>query len=323
MTKLLAPFAALAALLPAVAFGAGGTQQPAKPAVTTKQPAKAAKPAAKPAKVVAKVAKPTKAKAAVKAAAATHAAGCAHCATPSTLKAPVEKVSYIIGFSIGTSMSRDSIATADLDLNALTDGMRTALAGAKSVLPEKDMQAAMGQFQQQIMARQAAKTKAQQEKNKKEGDAFLVANKAKAGVVTLPSGLQYKVIKEGTGALPKATDTVSVNYRGTLIGGKEFDSSYKRGEPAQFAANQVIPGWTEALQLMKVGSKWQLFVPAKLAYGERGAGQDIGPNSTLIFEVELLAIQPPAEPEKPAEGDGAAKPAEGADAAKPAEGAAK
>ncbi|PYY03418.1 MAG: hypothetical protein DMG64_08020 [Acidobacteria bacterium] len=121
--------------------------------------------------------------------------------------------------------------------------------------------------------------------------AFLAANKSKEGVVTLPSGLQYKVLKEGTGPKPSATDSVACNYRGTLINGTEFDSSYKRGQPATFAVNGVIKGWTEALQLMPVGSKWQLFIPADLAYGERGAGADIGPNSTLIFEVELLSIQ--------------------------------
>jgi FKBP-type peptidyl-prolyl cis-trans isomerase FklB len=133
--------------------------------------------------------------------------------------------------------------------------------------------------------------KAQGEKNKKEGEAFLAENKKKEGVKTLPSGLQYKVIKEGTGKSPKATDKVSTHYRGTLIDGTEFDSSYKRGQPATFPVNGVIPGWTEALQLMKVGSKWQLFIPSKLAYGERGAPPVIGPYSVLIFTVELLAIK--------------------------------
>jgi len=123
------------------------------------------------------------------------------------------------------------------------------------------------------------------------GEAFLKENATKEGVKTLPSGLQYKEIKAGTGKTPKATDTVSVHYRGTLINGKEFDSSYKRGEPAEFPVNRVIPGWTEALQLMKEGSKWMLYIPSKLAYGERGAGGDIGPNETLIFEVELLKVK--------------------------------
>jgi FKBP-type peptidyl-prolyl cis-trans isomerase FklB len=128
--------------------------------------------------------------------------------------------------------------------------------------------------------------------NKKEGDAFLAANKGKDGVVVLPSGLQYKIITAGTGPKPAATDSVICNYRGTLIDGKEFDSSYKRGQPATFPVSGVIKGWTEALQLMPVGSKWQLFVPADLAYGDRGAGADIGPGATLIFEVELVSIQP-------------------------------
>ena len=127
--------------------------------------------------------------------------------------------------------------------------------------------------------------------NKKEGTAFLAANKAKQGVTTLPSGLQYKIEKEGTGPKPAASDTVVCNYRGTLIDGKEFDSSYKRGQPASFPVSGVIKGWTEALQLMPVGSKWDLYVPAELAYGDRGAGPDIGPGATLIFEVELLSIQ--------------------------------
>jgi FKBP-type peptidyl-prolyl cis-trans isomerase len=127
--------------------------------------------------------------------------------------------------------------------------------------------------------------------NKQEGQQFLAANKSKEGVITLPSGLQYKILQEGTGPKPAATDTVTVNYRGTLINGTEFDSSYKRNEPATFGVNQVIKGWTEALQLMPVGSKWQLFIPSELAYGERSPGAEIGPNSTLIFDVELLSIK--------------------------------
>src|SRR5271169_989304 len=135
----------------------------------------------------------------------------------------------------------------------------------------------------------------QGEANKKQGDAFLAENKTKEGVVTLPSGLQYKILKEGTGPKPTASDTVVTNYRGTLLNGTVFDSSYKRGQPATFGVGQVIKGWTEALQLMPTGSKWQLFIPPALAYGERGAGADIGPNATLIFEVELLSIQEKAK----------------------------
>jgi FKBP-type peptidyl-prolyl cis-trans isomerase FklB len=138
------------------------------------------------------------------------------------------------------------------------------------------------------------------DKNKAEGEAFLAANKSKEGIVTLPSGLQYKILTEGKGPKPTAADTVVCNYRGTLINGTEFDSSYKRGEPATFPVGGVIKGWTEALQLMPVGSKWQLFIPSGMAYGERGAGADIGPNATLIFEVELISIQekPKAEEKK-------------------------
>jgi FKBP-type peptidyl-prolyl cis-trans isomerase len=142
---------------------------------------------------------------------------------------------------------------------------------------------------QELLTQQASET------NKKEGDAFLAANKTKEGIVTLPSGLQYKVLQDGTGPKPTTTDTVSVNYRGALLNGTEFDSSYKRGQPASFGVGQIIKGWTEALQLMSVGSKWQLFIPPDLAYGPRGAGRDIGPNATLVFEVELLSIQPKAQ----------------------------
>src|SRR5262249_2889605 len=147
-----------------------------------------------------------------------------------------------------------------------------------------------------------AKRAVEGEANKKEGDAFLAANKGKEGVTTLPSGLQYKVEKQGTGPKPTSSDTVVCNYRGTLINGTEVDSSYKRGQPATFPVSGVIKGWTEALQLMPVGSKWQLFIPSSLAYAERGAGQDIGPNATLIFEVELMSIQEkPKTDEKPKE----------------------
>ena len=154
------------------------------------------------------------------------------------------------------------------------------------------------EVQNDLRKKQQEKMQVMGEANKKEGEAFLATNKAKQGVVTLPSGLQYKILKEGTGPKPTATDSVVCNYRGTLINGTEFDSSYKRGQPATFPVVGVIKGWTEALQLMPVGSKWQLVIPSSLAYGERGAGGDIGPNATLIFEVELMSIQekPKAEP---------------------------
>jgi FKBP-type peptidyl-prolyl cis-trans isomerase FklB len=163
-------------------------------------------------------------------------------------------------------------------------------------MTEQEVNETLTAFQKEMAAQQAERNKILVEKNKKEGEIFLAENKKKEGVVTLPSGLQYKVIKEGTGETPKLTDTVTVNYSGTLIEGTEFDSSYRRGQPATFPVKGVIAGWTEALQLMKVGSKWQLFIPSNLAYGERGAGRDIGPNTTLIFDVELLSIKEGANP---------------------------
>jgi len=176
------------------------------------------------------------------------------------------------------------------------------LAGGKTLLTQEEAQAALMEVQNELRKKQQEKMQVAGEANKKEGEAFLAANKAKEGIVTLPSGLEYKILKEGTGPKPTASDSVVCNYRGTLINGTEFDSSYKRGQPATFPVNGVIKGWTEALQLMPVGSKWQLFVPSSLAYAERGAGGDIGPNATLIFEVELLSIQekPKTDQAKPA-----------------------
>jgi FKBP-type peptidyl-prolyl cis-trans isomerase FklB len=149
----------------------------------------------------------------------------------------------------------------------------------------------MAAFQKEMMAKQQELAKRLGEKNKKEGEAFLSENRKKEGIKALPSGLQYKVVKAGTGKKPKSTDTVTTHYRGTLIDGTEFDSSYRRGQPASFPVSGVIAGWTEALQLMEEGAKWQLFIPPNLAYGERGAGSQIGPNATLIFEIELISIQ--------------------------------
>ncbi len=204
------------------------------------------------------------------------------------LKTEKDKVSYSIGLDFGKNMKRQSI---DLNLDLLLRGIKDGISGVTPALTDAEIQEVMTAFQKEMMAKMADKAKVDGEKNKKEGEAFLAENKKKPGVVTLPSGLQYKILKDGTGKSPKATDTVTTNYRGTLIDGKEFDSSYKRGEPATFPLNRVIPGWTEALQHMKIGSKWELYVPANLAYGENGAGQDIGPNATLIFEVELLGVK--------------------------------
>jgi FKBP-type peptidyl-prolyl cis-trans isomerase FklB len=211
------------------------------------------------------------------------------------LKNQKDKVSYIIGMDIGNNLKKQSI---DVDPNILAKGVKDALSGAKSLLTEKEIQETMGAFQKEMMVKKEEVGK----QNKKEGDTFLAENKKKEGVKTLPSGLQYKVIKAGTGKKPKSTDTVTVHYRGTLINGTEFDSSYKRGQSVSFQVSGVIPGWTEALQLMEEGAKWQLFIPSNLAYGERGAGGAIGPNATLIFEVELVSIQEKKEnqSEKPA-----------------------
>ena len=200
-----------------------------------------------------------------------------------------QKASYAIGMNWGTGLHRQGI---DVDSAALIQGMKDALAGGKTLLTEDEARAALMQLQKEMQEKQQAKAAQEGEANKKEGDAFLAANKSKEGVVTLPSGLQYKILKEGNGPKPTATDSVVCNYKGTLINGTEFDSSYKRGEPATFPVTGVIKGWTEALQLMPVGSKWQLFIPPDLAYGARGTpGGPIGPNATLIFEVELLSIK--------------------------------
>ena len=209
-----------------------------------------------------------------------------------TVKAPFTSVaqqrSYAIGRNIGMNLKQQDL---QLDTEQLLKGMKDALGGQPSLLTDAEMEQTLGALQQEMQAKQQATTAAAGAKAAKEGEAFLAANAAKPGVVTLPSGLQYKVLTAGTGKKPAATDTVVVHYRGTLTDGTEFDSSYKRNQPAKFKVNQVIPGWTEALQLMPVGSKWQLVIPAKLAYGERGAGGAIPPNAVLVFEVELQGIE--------------------------------
>jgi FKBP-type peptidyl-prolyl cis-trans isomerase len=216
------------------------------------------------------------------------APGKAPAAKSLALTTPKDKASYAIGMNIGNGLHRDSV---DVDTNILLEGLKVTLAGGKALMTDDEAKAALTALQADVTRRQQEKMQVVGDENKKEGDAFLAANKTKDGVVTLPSGLQYKILQAGTGPKPSASDTVICNYRGTLLNGTEFDSSYKRGQPATFAVGQVIHGWTEALQLMPVGSKWQLFIPAELAYGGRAAGPDIGPNSTLIFEVELLSIQ--------------------------------
>jgi FKBP-type peptidyl-prolyl cis-trans isomerase len=199
-----------------------------------------------------------------------------------------DKISYAIGMNVGANLHKQAV---DVDPAVLLQGLKDGIAGSKPLLSEEEARAVLMQLQEETRKKQAEKAQQMGAANKTEGETFLAANKNKEGVITLPSGLQYKILQAGTGPKPAATDSVVCNYRGTLINGTEFDSSYKRGQPATFPVNGVIKGWTEALQLMPVGSKWQLFIPAQLAYGERGAGPDIGPNATLIFEIELLSIQ--------------------------------
>ncbi len=265
-------FSTTLTLIAAAALLAGQTQQPpaAKPqAATTKRAP--TKPAAKPGTTTAAKGTP---------------------AAP--LKTQKEKFSYALGMNIGSNVGAGlKSQSVDVDPGLLAQGLKDAMSGAKTRLTQEEAQAVLIEMQKQKMEEAAAK-------NNAEGAAFLTANKAKEGVVALPSGLQYKILKEGTGSKPAATDSVVCNYRGTLINGTEFDSS-KQGQPVTFAVNRVIKGWTEALQLMPVGSKWQLFIPSALAYGDQGApGGAIAPGSALIFEVELLSIEAPkAEQPKP------------------------
>lgn len=193
-----------------------------------------------------------------------------------------------MGMNLGIGLHRQGMT---LDPALVARGLRDAQTGGKTVMTEDDARAAVQQFQNQVREKMQSAAQGQDAANRKTGQEFLEANKAKPGVITLPDGLQYKILKEGDGPKPTASDTVNCNYRGTLIDGKEFDSSYKRGQPASFPVGGVIKGWTEALQLMPVGSKWELYIPSDLAYGDRGAGQDIGPGETLIFEIDLLGIQ--------------------------------
>ena len=207
------------------------------------------------------------------------------------LKDQKDKVSYSIGMQIGFNLARQKV---DINPDILAAGIKDSLANKPQLTPDQ-VKEVMAQFEKDMEQKQ----KDLGEKNKTAGTKFLEENKTKPGVKTTASGLQYKVEKEGTGPQPKPTDMVTVNYRGTLIDGTEFDSSYKRGQPATFPVNGVIKGWTEALQLMKKGAKYQLFIPSSLAYGERAMGPDIGPNSTLIFEVELMDVKPPPTPAPP------------------------
>jgi FKBP-type peptidyl-prolyl cis-trans isomerase FklB len=211
---------------------------------------------------------------------------------PLALTTEKDKASYVIGMNIGKDLGeklrKDSV---DVNTAIVLRGMKDALAGGKMLLTDDQAKAAMDEFMADLREKQEKKMAIAGDVNKAKGDAFLATNKTKDGVITLPSGLQYKIISPGTGPKPAASDSVVCNYRGTLIDGTEFDASAKHGGPATFPVGKVIKGWTEALQLMPVGSKWQLYIPSDLAYGAQGAGGDIGPNSTLIFDIELLSIK--------------------------------
>ena len=214
--------------------------------------------------------------------------GAAFAADVPELKGDREKISYSIGMDIGGNLRRGAV---EVDPDMLAKGLKDSYGGGKTLLTEDQARQAIEDFQKTLMAKKAETMQKLSEKNKADGEKFLAENAKKEGVKSLPSGLQYKEITPGKGKSPKATDTVTTHYKGTLIDGTEFDSSYKRGEPATFPVSGVISGWTEALQLMKEGAKWQLFIPPNLAYGEKGAGRDIGPNATLIFEVELISVK--------------------------------
>ena len=209
--------------------------------------------------------------------------------TVAGLKDLKQKSSYAIGLMVGKDYKRKSI---DIDSEAFAKGLEDGLTAANPAMTEEDCQAAIQELQQDLVVRQAAAKRDAPARNKKEGEEFLAKNKDAEGVITTKSGLQYKILREGKGRKPSASDTVLVHYKGTLLDGTEFDSSYRRGEPAEFGVGQVIKGWTEALQLMPEGSKWQLFIPSNLAYGENPRpGGPIGPNATLLFDVELLEIK--------------------------------
>ncbi len=215
-------------------------------------------------------------------------AGFAHGQDRMTLKDQKDKTSYSIGTDIGASLKRQGF---DLNIEAVIQGLRDSFTGAATLLGDQEIRNTLAAFQRQFMEQQVRRLKELGEKTKKEGEVFLEANKKKEGVVTLPSGLQYRIVKKGTGKVPAASNTITAHYRGSLIDGKEFDSSYRRGEPATFPLSGVIKGWAEILQLMPVGSTWEVVIPSHLAYGERGAGDMIPPNAVLVFQIELISIK--------------------------------
>jgi len=223
------------------------------------------------------------------AAAAKKAPASAKTAPTVVLKTQKDKESYALGMKIGSDMKRQGVG-AVVDATFLARGLKDSITGGKTALTEDEVRKLLTQLQTEVQQKHEEEAHTAGAASRKEGEAFLAANKSKEGVVTLPSGLQYKILTQGNGPKPTASDTVTCNYRGTLTNGKEFDSSEKHGGPASFPVGGVIKGWTEALQLMPVGSKWELFIPPDLAYGDRGAGADIGPGATLIFDVELVSI---------------------------------
>jgi FKBP-type peptidyl-prolyl cis-trans isomerase FklB len=211
----------------------------------------------------------------------------AYAADATSLTTENDKLSYTIGVDMGKNFKKQNI---NVNPAVFVKGMQDVMSNGKLQLSDEQMKATLQKFQQQLISKKIAQFKVQADANKKKGDAFLTANKGKKGVVTLASGLQYKVLEKGQGAKPAKDDSVTVEYTGKLINGKVFDSSERTGKPATFKVSQVIPGWTEALQLMSPGSTWEIYVPSKLAYGQRGVGGPIGPNETLIFKIKLIKI---------------------------------
>ena len=279
------------------------TKAPAKkPAATTASAAHA------PAKTSSSTPTATSKQATAKAGASKTAT--AKTAAPLTLTTDKDKQSYAIGVNVGKGLGQNLKQTGlDIDPAILTRAIKDVLSGSTQSMTDQEAQETLKTLQADLRKKQDEQRKEQEariqqlgEANKKEGEEFLAANKAKEGVTTLPDGLQYKILQEGTGPKPAATDAVTVNYSGTLVNGTEFDSSYKRGQPATFNLGGIVKGWTEALQLMPVGSKWQIFIPSNLAYGPSGRPPVIGPNSALVFEVELVSIQPKPAPPAPATG---------------------
>ncbi|MBA4697219.1 MAG: FKBP-type peptidyl-prolyl cis-trans isomerase [Legionella sp.] len=211
---------------------------------------------------------------------------------PTMLSNDKDKLSYSIGADLGVNFKKQGI---DINPSVMAQGLQDGVAGGKLLLTEEQMKDVLSKFQKDLIAKRSAEFNQQAKENKAKGDAFLNENKGKPSVVTLPSGLQYKIVTAGNGAKPSKEDTVTVEYTGQLINGQVFDSTDKAGKPATFKVSQVIPGWTEALQLMPAGSTWEVYVPADLAYGPRNIGGSIGPNETLIFKIHLISVKKAGE----------------------------